>query len=473
MDTTIWVADNDDRKLYAYALDGGARQTSEEFGLHSDNSNARGIWSDGTTIWVVDNAAVGEDKLYAYALDGGARDADFDIVLSSGNNAPWGIWSDYTTMWVAQRKTTFRLFAYDLPVAECPGQLVSSTEYVKYPTGCPRLTLADFGTVRVEWDAVPDAIGYAVRYYMDVDGVAKWYTDADPYPGVGHESNFTADPPYVTIPNLPREANVVYLSFRSLDAATQTYSDWSPYNLIWINDPLELEGAAPAPDDVLDTPTGSNLPDKPVLFAVPSSANGGRAALSWTGSSNSPTGYQVLVEYSSGEGVNRIIITLESATTNYTYATLREGTRRTFRVRGVNANGAGHWSDPTVFVADREDDSYPHMPKGFTAYAPDKSNKPVEMSWDEPDDGDGVTGYRIVRVTCGTMMDHRGFPDFVPGCHTTVRKQRDNIETEYTQNTYSSNKDYRYAVQWIKAGATASEDVYSALSFIYRVTTPP
>ena len=157
--TTIWVADNDDRKLYAYALDGGARQTSEEFGLHSDNSNARGIWSDGTTIWVVDNAAVGEDKLYAYALDGGARDADFDIVLSSGNNAPWGIWSDYTTMWVAQRKTTFRLFAYDLPVAECPGQFVSSTEYVARPTGCPRLTLLDFGEVRVEWDAVPGATG--------------------------------------------------------------------------------------------------------------------------------------------------------------------------------------------------------------------------------------------------------------------------------------------------------------------------
>ena len=317
---------------------------------------------------------------------------------------------------------------------------------------------------------MPDAIGYAVRYYMDVDGVAKWYTDADPYPGVGHESNFTADPPYVTIPNLPREANVVYFSFRSLDAATQTYSDWSPYNLIWINDPLELEGAAPAPDDVLDTPTGSNLPGKPVLFAVPSSANGGRAALSWTGSSNSPTGYQVLVEYSSGEGVNRIIITLESATTNYTYATLREGTRRTFRVRGVNANGAGHWSEPTVFVADREDDSYPRMPKGFTAYP--RAGHDVQLNWDEPDDGDGVTGYRIVRATCGDMMDHRGFPNFVPGCVIAVRTERNNIETEYLHRL-SSGGTFRYAVQWIKAGATAAEDVYSALSFIYRVTTKP
>ena len=122
-----------------------------------------------------------------------------------------------------------------------------------------------------------------------------------------------------------------------------------------------------------------------MLNAVPSSANGGRAALSWTGSSNSPTGYQVLVEYSSGEGVNRIIITLETATTNYTYTTLREGTRRTFRVRGVNANGVGHWSEPTVFVADREDDSYPRMPKGFTAYP--KAGGTVDLSWQGPDDG--------------------------------------------------------------------------------------
>ena len=38
--------------------------------LHSDNSAAYGIWSDGTTIWVVD---VRDDKLYAYALADGTR----------------------------------------------------------------------------------------------------------------------------------------------------------------------------------------------------------------------------------------------------------------------------------------------------------------------------------------------------------------------------------------------------------------
>ena len=139
---------------------------------------------------------------------------------------------------------------------DCPGQFVTKDRYEAAPTGCPRLTLLDFGDVRAEWDALPGAIGYAVRYFIDLDDNPKWYTRSDPYPGVGHESEFTADPPYVTIPNLPREANVVYFSFSSIDTP-QPYSDWSPYNLIWINDPLELEGAAPAPDDVLDPLTGS------------------------------------------------------------------------------------------------------------------------------------------------------------------------------------------------------------------------
>ena len=143
--TTMWVTDYTDNKLYAYALDGGARQTSQEFNLHSDNAHPRGIWSVDPTIWVVDSS---DEFIYAYALDGGARDTDFDIDLSSGNNTPWGIWSDYTTIWVAQRQIVLpKLFAYDLPPADCPAQFVSSTDYVPRPIVCPRLTLLDFGDV--------------------------------------------------------------------------------------------------------------------------------------------------------------------------------------------------------------------------------------------------------------------------------------------------------------------------------------
>ena len=66
----MWVADNTDHKLYAYRLDGGARQESREFNLDSGNNESRGIWSDGNTIWVIDRT---DQKLYAYNLQNGER----------------------------------------------------------------------------------------------------------------------------------------------------------------------------------------------------------------------------------------------------------------------------------------------------------------------------------------------------------------------------------------------------------------
>ena len=123
--TTIWVADEHDDRLYAYTLDGGARDTAKEFGLHEDsgnrfedNANPRGIWSDGDTMWVADLA---DNMLYAYTLDGGARDQSREFNLhrdgdnpAEDNGSPAGIWSDGDTMWVANFGND-RLFAYPLP----------------------------------------------------------------------------------------------------------------------------------------------------------------------------------------------------------------------------------------------------------------------------------------------------------------------------------------------------------------------
>ena len=101
--TTVWVTDIDDKRLYAYALEGGTRQdgtgstTNKEFALHTDNAIAHGIWSDDTTIWVVD----GDDrKAYSYTLSGGAHDPDKDITLDGGVGLHAGIWGNGATIWV-------------------------------------------------------------------------------------------------------------------------------------------------------------------------------------------------------------------------------------------------------------------------------------------------------------------------------------------------------------------------------------
>ena len=110
--TTMWVADDADDKLYAYTLSSGARDTTKEFTLHSDNSDPTGTWSDGTTIWVADDV---DDKLYAYTLSGGARDTAKEFSLHSDNSDPTGTWSDGTTIWVANNGSPLNnVFAYTL-----------------------------------------------------------------------------------------------------------------------------------------------------------------------------------------------------------------------------------------------------------------------------------------------------------------------------------------------------------------------
>ena len=111
---TMWVADWEDDKLYAYDLDSKARVPARDFDTlrAAGNRAPWGVWSDGTTMWVADS---GDDKLYAYDLTSKARvpARDFDTLAAAGNNDPRGIWSDGTTMWVADI-VDVKVYAYDI-----------------------------------------------------------------------------------------------------------------------------------------------------------------------------------------------------------------------------------------------------------------------------------------------------------------------------------------------------------------------
>ena len=116
--TTMWVADWEDDKIYAYAVDTGTRNAARDFNTLSaaGNNDPLGLWSDGTTMWVADYV---DAKLYAYVLATGARDSakDFDTLDGAGNDEPTGIWSDGTTMWVADYLDN-KLYAYLLATGE-------------------------------------------------------------------------------------------------------------------------------------------------------------------------------------------------------------------------------------------------------------------------------------------------------------------------------------------------------------------
>ena len=112
--TTMWVSDDAANELYAYTLASGQRDSGKDFDTLHDagNRSPRGLWSDDTTMWVGDWI---DERIYAYAQTGGERDPDKDVssLQAPGNDRVVGIWSDDTTVWVADDSST-TIYAYEL-----------------------------------------------------------------------------------------------------------------------------------------------------------------------------------------------------------------------------------------------------------------------------------------------------------------------------------------------------------------------
>ena len=115
--TTLWVLENGDGAddaIYAYDLATGERVEDREFELDETNRAPRGVWSDRTVLWVSDS---GQERLFAHDFETGERLPERDIVLHERNGDPRGIWSGDGTMWVLDGGQE-SLFAYDLASGE-------------------------------------------------------------------------------------------------------------------------------------------------------------------------------------------------------------------------------------------------------------------------------------------------------------------------------------------------------------------
>ncbi len=82
------------------------------------NISPRGIWTDGTTIWVVDSRT---SHLYPYTIVDGQLDLSGIVELASDNSAPRGLYSDGDTMWVSDWDSN-TIFAYDMEDAAPTGE---------------------------------------------------------------------------------------------------------------------------------------------------------------------------------------------------------------------------------------------------------------------------------------------------------------------------------------------------------------
>ena len=112
---TIWIADHDDDHIYAYRLSDGARVEDEEYDLNQPSVHseyATGIWFDSTNgrMWVADRLA---GKIYGFDANSKELVGTIDALDCAGNHDPQGIWSDGATMWVADDDDG-RIYAYSI-----------------------------------------------------------------------------------------------------------------------------------------------------------------------------------------------------------------------------------------------------------------------------------------------------------------------------------------------------------------------
>ena len=127
--THLWVAEDNDNltsKIFVYKRSDGSHVSTLDIGAGTlspstndgtiNNNDQRGMWSNGTTLFVVDH---GDTQVYGYQLSDRTRDDPKNLDLVAANANPWGLWFDGRVLWVADNADN-QLYAYDLPGAQ-PG----------------------------------------------------------------------------------------------------------------------------------------------------------------------------------------------------------------------------------------------------------------------------------------------------------------------------------------------------------------
>ena len=161
--TTLWVADNADGAgdtVYAYDRASGERLSEREFELAEANRAPRGFWSDGETVWVSDS---GRERLFAYRLADGERLEEREFELAARNSDARGIWSDEETMWVLDGRTD-ALFAYAL----ASGELLAEYE-LDSANDDPRGLWSDGVTIWVSDHGAKRLIAYRLPVLPDAE----------------------------------------------------------------------------------------------------------------------------------------------------------------------------------------------------------------------------------------------------------------------------------------------------------------
>ena len=139
-DDTVWVVEDDftgSNDIFAYNRADGTQNTDVDFPTLDPtvdgsplNANPRGIWSDGTTMFVVDDE---DATVYAWKMSDQTRDSAKEIALDSDNADPEGLWFDGRVLWVIDNSDD-KVYAYDLPGAQPGNTIAYGDPEIRTPT---------------------------------------------------------------------------------------------------------------------------------------------------------------------------------------------------------------------------------------------------------------------------------------------------------------------------------------------------
>lgn len=291
---TMWVADSDDNKLYAYKMFDKSRDTTEDFDLDTSNRNPKWIWSDGVTMWVTD-----EDKVFAYKMSNKTRDESKEYDFDANAENITGIWADGATIWVANSDTNNpKIYAYKLADIDC------------------REEGKDFNTLTLAGNNNPAGI-YS-------DGTTMWVVDSETKKLHAY--------------NQPLSGNA---SLKSLSLSGVYYND-KDFSKEFASDTTDYTGARVV-YSAASTTVDAKAQDPNAFVAIESSSETADA------DPNTP-GHQVTLK--SGENEIKIIVTAENGDVKqYKITIARYPERRLpfkdFQLTDDNSNPTGLWSNGT------------------------------------------------------------------------------------------------------------------------------
>jgi hypothetical protein len=143
--TDVWLIDSSQDKVYKFtgaaSRLSGTQSAASSFNLASGNGNGKGIVTDGTSLWVVDNGST-IDKVFKYTLSGALLGS---WTITGGGGSPTGITLDPTNvshLWIVDNGTD-RVYQYTAATGRTSGSQSASATFALAPGNTNPQDIAD------------------------------------------------------------------------------------------------------------------------------------------------------------------------------------------------------------------------------------------------------------------------------------------------------------------------------------------